>query len=80
MIIELTDLYLCERCFSAAEAPGVCPRGHGPLRHCVVGAFDDPRRRPPTDTHGRLLSRAPRWWVQFGAPDQPRPADGAPTL
>ncbi|MEP7358065.1 MAG: hypothetical protein ABI847_12545 [Anaerolineales bacterium] len=76
MIIELTELYLCERCFSVAEAPGPCPRCHLPRRHCQPGAADSPGRRPPIDADGRLLSRAPQWWVQLGALPRP-PADEA---
>ena len=76
MILELTELYLCERCFSAADAPGACPRCEQPRRHFVLGTVDDPCRRPPTDADGRLLSRAPQWWVQVSAPPRPPPADG----
>ena len=75
MSIELTELYLCERCFSAADAPGPCPRCGRPRRHCRLGAADDPCRRPPTDAGGRLLSRAPRWWVRVGAPPRPPPGE-----
>ena len=57
MIIELTDLYLCERCFSAADTPGPCPRCSEPRRHFQVGAVDDPCRRPPTDAEA-ACSRA----------------------
>jgi len=80
MIIELTDLYLCERCFSAADTPGPCPRCSEPRRHFQVGAVDDPCRRPPTDAEGRLLCRAPQWWVHVGAAHRPPddPAAGQP--
>jgi hypothetical protein len=73
MTLDLTDLYLCERCFSAALAPGPCPRCNQPRRHCELGAGDNPCRRPPTDAEGRLLSRAPQWWVQFDPADRRPP-------
>jgi hypothetical protein len=78
MIIELTDLYLCERCFSAADTPG--PARAAVSRGAIfqVGAVDDPCRRPPTDAEGRLLSRAPQWWVHVGAAHRPPDDPAAP--
>ena len=73
MSVESNDVYMCERCFSVATDPGACPRCGLPRRHCDLGAAADTSRRPPTDAEGRLLSRAPLWWVLPGAPYLRRP-------
>jgi hypothetical protein len=65
---ETTTVYVCPRCFSTDEAAGPCPRC-GPQRlRCELGAPDSDFRRPPHDADGRLLSRAPLWWLVRGAP------------
>lgn len=68
MTQELNRLFVCERCFSAAEQAGACPRCGQPRRAFTVGAPGDPRRRPPVDEHGRMCCRAPLWWVTSHAP------------
>ncbi len=65
---EFAVVYLCRRCFSAAEAPGVCPACGLPRVACDPGAPDNPCRKPPMDADGRLQSRAPLWWLLRGAP------------
>jgi hypothetical protein len=36
--------------------------------HCAVGGLDDPLRRPLMDEAGRVVCRAPRWWLAHTAP------------
>ncbi len=72
MALEITEQYVCERCFSTDAAPGPCPRCGRPRRHCDLGAPGDPRRRPPMDAAGHILSRAPRWWIAPGAQTAPK--------
>jgi hypothetical protein len=68
MSIDLDCFYVCERCFSAAETSGACPRCHLPRRQFRVGPPGDPERRPPVDAAGQMLCRAPLWWIQSHAP------------
>lgn len=68
MPAELSSFFVCERCFSASEQPGPCPRCGQPRREFVLGDLDDPNRRPPTDAAGHVLCRAPLWWVSSHAP------------
>ena len=67
--------YVCERCFSAAEQAGPCPLCRQDRREFVIGAVDDPLRRPPIDADGHVQCRAPLWWVTSHAPyvRPPRP-------
>ena len=65
---DLTAVYICPRCFSADAAAGPCPRCGLPRQQCQVGAPDSEFRRPPRDATGRVLCRAPLWWVVRGAP------------
>ena len=68
MPAEPTVLYVCPNCFSVDKAPGTCPEcGHTRVE-CDPGDPDNPWRRPPTDAEGRLLSRAPLWWLARAAP------------
>jgi hypothetical protein len=60
---DITEMYVCGRCFSVDTAAGICPRCGLPRRHCNLGQPGDPCRRPPMDADGRILSRAPQWWV-----------------
>jgi hypothetical protein len=68
MAFDITEQYVCPRCFSVDAAPGACPRCGLMRRHCELGGPDDDTRRPPMDAAGHILSRAPLWWVQTGAP------------
>ena len=68
MATELTYLYVCVRCFSAAERASECPRCRQPRQAFSVGAPDDPSRQPPLDAAGQVQCRAPRWWVESHAP------------
>ena len=65
---ELTAVYVCPRCFSTDDAAGPCPRCGPDRQRCELGAPDSAFRQPPRDAAGRVLSRAPLWWVVRGAP------------
>jgi hypothetical protein len=59
MINTKTDFYLCTICFNASETPQIC---HG--REMVH--YDDQQknqRKPLMDGNGRLLNRAPLWFI-----------------
>ena len=79
MALDITEQYVCPRCFSTDTGPGPCPRCGLIRRHCYLGQPGDFRRRPPMDADGHILSRAPLWWVSHGAPYLPeQPAPGRP--
>lgn len=65
----MTQVYLCPRCFEAQTAPGFCPNDGAELLSCRPGAPDDPCRRPLMDDKGRVVSRAPIWWLQYTVRD-----------
>ncbi len=54
--------YLCPVCFHASDSADMC---HG---HTMVfvdpGEPGDERRKPVTDAGGRMVSRAPRWFLE----------------
>ncbi len=68
MSIEPTVLYICPNCFSAETSPGECPHCQRERVECDPGKPDNPCRKPPMDKDGRLLSRAPLWWLIRSAP------------
>jgi hypothetical protein len=61
----MEQIYLCPRCLEAQDAPGLCPRDGTELLTCRPGYQDDPCRRPLMDAKGRVVSRAPIWWLQY---------------
>jgi hypothetical protein len=61
----MEQVYLCPRCLEAHDAPGICSRDGTRLLTCRPGNPDDPCRRPLIDSRGRVLSRAPIWWLQY---------------
>jgi hypothetical protein len=65
---EVTAIYLCARCFSADGEPGLCPRCGTARVQCAVGEPDDPARRPLMDAAGRVVCRAPLWWLAHTTP------------
>lgn len=65
---EPTTLYVCGRCFSTDVVPGPCPNCGVARAECDPGRPDDPGRKPPMADDGRLLSRAPLWWLLRSAP------------
>ena len=68
MPAEPSMIYICRQCFLADTVPGACPNCRQPRVECDPGDPDNPCRRPPMDAQGRILSRAPLWWVVRGAP------------
>jgi|Deesub1362A_J573_1020465.scaffolds.fasta_scaffold03859_2 hypothetical protein len=62
---EISDrIYVCPRCFEVEAQAGKCPRDGAELVRCEPGSTDDPCRKPLMDRQGRVLTRAPRWWLQ----------------
>jgi hypothetical protein len=55
-------LYICPSCFTVCETP-VEEHSHRVIE-CYVGESNDIRRKPITDKYGRLVSRAPRWYLE----------------
>jgi hypothetical protein len=54
--------YMCGVCFRASSEAKLC---HGrPMLYCDTGCWGDQCRMPLMATNGRLLTRAPRWWLQ----------------
>jgi hypothetical protein len=54
-----TDFFLCTICFNASEASQTC---HGrEMIHCMN--CDTEQRKPLMDGNGRLLNRAPLWFI-----------------
>ncbi len=62
MAFDMTDLYVCPECLKVSEIAGAC---HGKdMICCYTGEWGDERRKPVTDPYDRLLSRAPRWYLE----------------
>ncbi len=56
-------IYLCRRGFHTQGQAGKCPRDGLELVRCKPGAPDDPCRKPLMEAQGRVMTRAPRWWL-----------------
>lgn len=56
-------VFLCPRCLDAQPVGGTCPRCGVDRIGCYPGHPDDPCRRPLVDSAGRILTRAPLWWL-----------------
>lgn len=54
--------YLCPTCFEATER--LDPHHRHKMLYIEPARFDDEQRKPVMDKHGRLLTRAPRWFLQ----------------
>jgi hypothetical protein len=54
--------YLCPLCFRRSEIDGECHEHR--MVACDVGDWADERRKPIIDADGRVLSRAPRWFLE----------------
>lgn len=53
--------YICPKCFQVCETESEC---HGHLMViCETGHPGDEKRKPVVDSHGRLVSRAPLWYL-----------------
>lgn len=61
-------VFICKRCLTAAEEAGECC-GQARLR-CNAGEPGSARSRPLYDEEGRLLTHAPRWWVEQQVPGE----------
>ncbi|MGH2521968.1 MAG: hypothetical protein ACRDH2_05635 [Anaerolineales bacterium] len=68
MPVEPTILYICANCFSVDTVSGNCPNCGQARVHCDPGDPDNPCRKPPMDAEGRILSRAPLWWLAHSVP------------
>ena len=64
MATDPTVIYICEHCFSVDTAPGQCPACGQPRVECDPHDPDNPCRKPPMDAEGRILARAPLWWLR----------------
>ena len=55
-------IYICPICFRVCESEAKC---HEHLMViCETGQPGDERRKPITDRFGKLVSRAPRWYLE----------------
>ena len=57
-----TDFYICPICFQVCETEMECHQHQ--MVACRTGDVGDARRKPVLDIHGRLVSRAPRWYME----------------
>lgn len=56
------EFYMCAICFRTSSEAEIC---HNRLMLCCnTGHWGDECRKPLTAANGRLLTRAPRWWLQ----------------
>jgi hypothetical protein len=65
----MEQVYLCPRCFEAQSSPGNCPNDGEELLGCRPGDPDDPCRRPLMNNQGKIVARAPVWWLQYSVRD-----------
>ena len=59
------EVYLCSVHLTPTGEPGICPECGRELVGCRPGDPDDPCRRPIIDQRGRVLTRAPLWWLRY---------------
>lgn len=57
-------VYVCSRHLIIQAEPGDCPKCGRTLIECTPGSEDDPNRKPLIDQEGRVLTRAPIWWLR----------------
>ncbi len=55
-------IYVCRICHRVDQRPMTCHPGQSVK--CDAGTFGDERSRPLFDKNGRLVTRAPKWWVE----------------
>ncbi|GEM_PF-1519539 len=58
------QVFLCPNCLLPAAKPGPCTRCGRQRAGCRPGDPDDPCRKPLMSPGGRVLTRAPLWWLQ----------------
>ena len=61
-MIEKEVFYICPKCFKICEDPDEEHR-HGMVQ-CSPLTLTDAQRKPLYDVDGRLLTRAPRWFLE----------------
>jgi hypothetical protein len=61
-------VYVCKRCTTSAGEDGTCVYCGGEKVACRPGDEGDPIRRPLIDEHGKVLTRAPIWWLRLTIP------------
>ncbi len=61
-------VYVCTRCTTTAGEGGTCDVCGGQRTPCRPGGAEDPGRRPLIDSGGRVLTRAPIWWLRYTVP------------
>lgn len=54
-------VYICRVCHLVGTRPLTCHSGQSV--RCSAGAAGDERSKPLFDAQGRLVTRAPKWWV-----------------
>jgi len=58
---QVRIVYMCEECLYCSSEPG---NHHGrPMTRCDAGCPGDECTKPLETAEGRLLTRAPRWWI-----------------
>jgi hypothetical protein len=62
---DAVEVYLCPIHLVPTGNPGVCSECGQKLLGCRPGDPDDPCRRPIIDQRGRVLTRAPLWWLRY---------------
>lgn len=55
-------LYICPICFRVCETEDECHE-HVMVK-CETGQPGDEKRKPLEDQYGKLVSRAPRWYLE----------------
>ncbi len=63
MAQEHRIIYVCPNCFSLSEEPKECC--HEMMVQCDAGVPGDEQSRPLMAADGELVTRAPRWWVEW---------------
>jgi len=64
MLEQVSQIFLCPNCLSPGEAAGACVNCGTEVLTCRPGDPDDPCRRPLINAEGKVLTRAPLWWLQ----------------
>lgn len=60
-IFTSREVYVCRVCHLVGWRPLTCHPGQSV--QCNAGAPGDERSKPLFDAEGRLVTRAPKWWV-----------------
>ena len=60
----MVEIFMCPRSLVAQCEAGSYPDCGVQLAACHPEAQGNPRRRPPMNAKGQVLSRAPLWWLK----------------